>query len=434
MSLETILIMGISMGRTIVLPPEHRIYLFNNKEKKQHFKFQDFLHLKEAEYEHSHVKFMSMDEYLEKVALKGLLVNQTTGIVKFPPNNRTNWNQAYGTTQLQLWQYIRNTSMVDDNCIPMQSISYFPANTTDFGPESQFRVMSLIQNASKVSRSAKFKTNPMPANASEVDRLNAHLLRRNSVCFYNNQMQNALSIHYKFSWKGTRFLLPFYSFHFFENYKQELWSKRFVRDHLRYNDEFMCAAARIVAALREDARSLNPDNQDGLFHAMHIRHGDFLFQYKQTFLNADKIYEKSIKFLQMEDHVSKVLYIATDEKNKTFFKPLQSAYHTVFLSDYLHLVEGINANYYALIEQLILARSDIFIGTHYSTFTSYVNRLRGYYSWRDKSPGYDRGIIKSYYFTQAEEIHQQYFSLKNPDWAYEFPESWLNIDEDVEFK
>lgn len=40
-------------------------------------------------------------------------------------------------------------------------------------------------------------------------------------------------------------------FLFFEDWKQDLWMKRFVRDHVRCIDELPCAAARVVHALRE---------------------------------------------------------------------------------------------------------------------------------------------------------------------------------------
>lgn len=377
-----------------------------------------------------------MDEYLEKVAMKGLLFDQSritsSREALFPPDNRTDWNQANDNVKKKLWEYIRKTSYQDKICKPVEKfISYFPDNTTDLGPESQKSFMSLIQNlkTEKFNRNM-YNGNPPPVNASEIDRLREHYFKREKVCFYNNQMQKARTLHYKFEWNGVRFLLPFYTFHYFQNWKQELWTKRFIRDHIRYNDEIMCAAARIVAIIRKDAKAHSPENKDGLFNTMHIRRGDFKKQYKQTLLSAEDTYEKSKKYLQ--NHTSNMLYIATDEKNSTFFKPLQTAYNVVFLSNYSHLIQDINPNYHPLIEQLVLARGDVFVGTMYSTFTSYINRLRGYYSWRDKLPDYDKGAIQSYYFTHAAKKYQQYFSIHDPMWAFEFAEAWYDIDHDVE--
>lgn len=72
---------------------------------------------------------------------------------------------------------------------------------------------------------------------------------------------------------------------------------------MRYIDEIVCAAARVVEAVR--ARS---KHKDKLFDSMHVRRGDF--QYKGTRLEADKLIEKSKS--QLEE--GGLLYIATDEK------------------------------------------------------------------------------------------------------------------------
>ena len=137
---------------------------------------------------------------------------------------------------------------------------------------------------------------------------------------------------------------------------------------------------------------------------------------------------------KLDNHVSKTVFIATDEKDVTYFAPLKTNYQVYFLSDFKHLLEDINTNYYPLLDQLISSRGEIFFGTQYSTFTSYINRLRGYYSWRDKLDGYKEGKIRSYYFNPANmvEKHRQYFPVNNPMWAYAFPEVWYDIDKDVE--
>lgn len=48
----------------------------------------------------------------------------------------------------------------------------------------------------------------------------------------------------------------------------------FVRDHLRYVDEIVCAAARVVEAVREHARknkNYKPSMEEGVYDAMHVR-------------------------------------------------------------------------------------------------------------------------------------------------------------------
>ena len=70
---------------------------------------------------------------------------------------------------------------------------------------------------------------------------------------------------------GTRLITQFYAFLWFEDWRHDLWSKRFVRDNLRYNNEIMCLSARIISALRNHARQRSPGNVNGIYDAVHIR-------------------------------------------------------------------------------------------------------------------------------------------------------------------
>jgi hypothetical protein len=122
---------------------------------------------------------------------------------------------------------------------------------------------------------------------------------------------------------GGRLLVHFYAFLFFENYHQDLWSKRFVRDHLRYIDEIQqCAAARIVHAVRQKA--IENGDPDGNFDTFHIRRGDF--QYKDTRISTDQIYENTNDVLVKKP----TIFIATDEKDMSFFEPLRKHYDLLF--------------------------------------------------------------------------------------------------------
>lgn len=66
----------------------------------------------------------------------------------------------------------------------------------------------------------------------------------------------------------------------------------------------------------------------------------------------------------------------------------------------------------------------------FSTFTSYVNRLRGYHSQKDSLPGYDTGVIESYYYAMPERkmAMREFWPVKKAFHAREFPRSWMNID------
>ena len=196
MSLETIITLAISMGRTIVLPPEKRIYLlWENKTGKQkhQFTFRDFFHLEEVEIEHQHLKFISMEEYLNRFAMKGLLKDTTSGKVIFPPNNRTNWDQTDDRIRNQMWKYIRSTSYMDPSLKPMNSFSYFPANDTDLSPEKINQTQQIINDLNFT----QYMNNPTPVDANISDRLKEHMSRRKQVLFYDNEMQKHKFIHFK---------------------------------------------------------------------------------------------------------------------------------------------------------------------------------------------------------------------------------------------
>ena len=85
------------------------------------------------------------------------------------------------------------------------------------------------------------------------------------------------------------------------------------------------------------------------------------------------------------------------------------------------------------IDQLVSYKSDIFIGTWWSTFTGYVNRMRGYYIAKNKLDGYEDGTMKSWYFTPDERIDemQVYWPVRLPIYMREFPTSWRDIDKDI---
>ena len=257
------------MGRTIVLPPENPIYLLSkSKTEKSKFTFRDFFHLEEAEAEHSHLRFMSMDQYLNKVGMKGMLKDSKTGNVIFPPENRTDWDKVDDEDRDELREYIHNTSYTNHSWHPEGSFSYFPANSTDLGPESRARILKYVKDIKNVPEIEDYIGNPTPVDAPLLDRLKEHLMKRDRISFYDETMQKERSISFATTEENDiRFLLPYYAFHFFEDWKQALWTKRFVRDHLRYNNELMCAAARVVGALREKAKEYDPiGNKGGLFN------------------------------------------------------------------------------------------------------------------------------------------------------------------------
>jgi len=428
MAMETALLMSHAMGRTLVLPPEQRMYLIDkmNGEQKTMFGFQDFFHLDAISIEHKGFKILRTEEFLEKEGVTGGLKNKETGSVMFPPKNRTNWD---GPDRQTLFQYLREVGMTPE-WESWDCALAIPQSRDDEAIDDLNNTLHSIMDGSygkPVPTVEEFTGNPTPVNASMAERMREMLADRKELCIYDKPLQNSKLIHLKVH-NGVRLLTHFYAFIFFADWKQDLWSKRFVRDHLRYVDEIICAAARVVEAVREHAILKNATNTEGIYDAMHVRRGDF--QFSPTQLPADELYDLSKGNLEQ----GSTLYVATDEKNKTFFEPLKKHYDVVFLDDFLHVLPGVNTNYYGMIDQLVCYKSRIFYGTWWSTLSGYVNRMKGYYTAKHELEGYKDGTLRSFYFTPPERVLQMrsYIPVRKPIYMREFPISWRDIDQGIE--
>ena len=245
--------------------------------------------------------------------------------------------------------------------------------------------------------------------------------------------------------------------------RQGTWTKRFIRDHIRYSDEIVCAAARVVEAIRKIAKERDPiDNPTGSFDTckfmhvlllltmqlklssspssigfttivsnllVHIRRNDFKSQFKSVVRSCEELYESSKDRLKPNS----TIFIATDEYNQKFFRPFQKSYHVLFLSDFQYLVKDANTNYFGFIDQLVASRGNIFYGTYFSTFTAYINKMRGYYSVRDRLEGYENGELQSYNFypPDKKDIMTKYAPINKAFWSKEFLVGWRDIDRGI---
>jgi len=372
-----------------------------------------------------------MDQFLQQEAMTGKL-KDSSGKVLFPPENRTDWNGRDRHELGELKKYLRSVSHWPQ-WDPEKCMAAFPASK---GPQDLKKLTDLktkIDTWPKTYRLGNsfelFVGKPNPVDAPAEERAKENWAQRNTLCIYDEDMQEAPLVHfgYDYGGAGARLLVHFYAFLFFENWKQDLWMKRFVRDHVRYVDEIQCAAARVVNAVRERARKRNPDS-NGEFDAFHIRRGDF--QYTVTRFDADKIYEVSKDALTPNATV----YIGTDEHDKSFFQPLADHYDIVFLDDFIDLVKDVNSNFYGMLDQLITSRSRVFFGCWFSTFTGHINRIRGYHSVKSKLPGYEDGALPStyYYALEDRKLHMHdFYPVKKSFYAREFPTAWRGIDKSI---
>ena len=87
-----------------------------------------------------------------------------------------------------------------------------------------------------------------------------------------------------------------------------------------------------------------------------------------------------------------------------------------------------------MIDQLVASRGRIFFGCWFSTFTGYINRIRGYHSVKDKAPGYENGELPTtyYYVTKGKKLAMhKYAPLRGGFFNREYPTSWRGIDKGV---
>ena len=77
--------------------------------------------------------------------------------------------------------------------------------------------------------------NPGPVDATPIERMRENLNGRSELCVYDEAMQNEPVVHFMCYHKmRVRMLVHFYAFLYFEDWREDLWMKRFMRDHVRY--------------------------------------------------------------------------------------------------------------------------------------------------------------------------------------------------------
>jgi len=433
MAMESTIALAVAMGRTLVMPPQKKMYLLGQGRSGQqkHFSFADFFPIQELADEHVGLNIISMEEYLQRIALTGQLRHKNTTKIEFPPGNRTNWDGIDQSDYDIMRGYLRNvTTTAKWN--PSQCLPSFPASGDHKDVEMLQSLVHDIAAKNDNLRKAidKFIDNPVPVNASARLRLEENLAGREKLCVYDQFLQKEHTIHFQCNHKQRlRMLVHFYAFIFFEDWREDVWMKRFVRDHIRYKDEIQCAAARVVQAVRERTRRRDPEgNPNGLFDTFHVRRGDF--QYKKTRISAQDLYKNT----KDELLPNTTIFIATDERDKSYFDPLRAFYDIVFLDDYMDLLPNMNTNYFGMIDQLVAARGRVFFGCYFSTFTGYINRLRGYHSVHEELPGYERGELPTtYYYTPTHkklDMHK-YMPLKPGFFNRENPVSWRDINRGI---
>jgi hypothetical protein len=197
---------------------------------------------------------------------------------------------------------------------------------------------------------------------------------------------------------------------FFLNKRQDVFFKKLFREQLAFHPMIIQAAMPLARKL-------------GSYSAIHVRRGDFSVQYPGAVVPAEVIVEN----IQAKIPVGSRLYIATNERDRSFFDPIARAYDVQMFSDvredrnYLPYVA-------ACADMLICASARVFVGNRLSTFSGYITRLRGYRKaanteifFTDQRPTNPRRRRKS---SRPRFSWQESIAAGTPIWGREYREGW----------
>lgn len=160
----------------------------------------------------------------------------------------------------------------------------------------------------------------------------------------------------------------------------------------------------------------------GEFNAIHVRRNDFLQVRKDI---AERQTVNLLDDISNRIPNDKPLFIATDEKDKSVFLPLKKKYNVLYLTDFPQ--SGVNDTDDLLLDQVVCSQADIFLGSHLSTFSDYVNIIRGQQNKKDfhrEGTNFNRPKISYNRFPwEAEE----YGWDKTWSFHWEYEQSYFNI-------
>lgn len=380
MSMEIIFVLAAVTRRTLVLPPKAPMYLLGTG-KKNVRSFGDFYNLDNPAFKDK-VNVITMQEFLEKER-QGLLNLSDEEYEKLKPLADTCLYAKDSTTNCNLlYEFLREVG-VQPELEAMKNCLIFDLDN--------FQGKSISPDLE--TRAKRFCT------------------EKRTVTYYDEQMHSPQLIHWQAGKREYRLLNHFYTFVYFSDPTIDNFYKRFVRDFLHYKDNIYCAAGKIVHALKKEAAGKN-------WSTLHVRRGDL--QYKQVKIPA----EEWLANLKETWKADEIIYIATDERNKTFFDPIKEHHGVRFLDDYWDLagLDGLESNYLGMVDTIVASHGRVFAGTWFSTFTGYINRMRGYlgYSMRDSWYGW---------LPRKEVMHEWLYPEGNLP-AREWPLGWIGIDGD----
>eukprot|EP00537_Pseudo-nitzschia_pungens_P010966 CAMPEP_0172397068 /NCGR_PEP_ID=MMETSP1061-20121228/28798_1 /TAXON_ID=37318 /ORGANISM="Pseudo-nitzschia pungens, Strain cf. pungens" /LENGTH=1135 /DNA_ID=CAMNT_0013129133 /DNA_START=138 /DNA_END=3545 /DNA_ORIENTATION=+ len=393
MSMEIIFVIAAATERTLVLPPREPLYRLNADTAHKERGFADFFPLGTPEFA-KRVKIISTAEFIKREG--GI-----DGRLAIPEDMRDNvMNSA---------EVCVKRKKAKNFCDHIKHYLEDVGHTPEVGAGNDCIIFDkdLYDGQS---------------TSDEVDNSISSFCGERNRFIWTSELNDHTLIHFRGDQKEYRLLAHFYNMIYFTDPSIDNHFKRFVRDFLHYNDEIYCAAGKIVKALQAEGMKFGFDTDEegsGGYSAMHIRRGDF--QYKKVKIPAEEWYENTKEIWKPNE----IIFIATDERDKSFFDPIAKHYDIRFLDDYWELagLGDIDSNYFGMIDTIVSSRARAFAGTWFSTFTGYINRMRGYHGMTMMDSWYS-------YLDRKSKMHE-WENVDKSLYAYEWPDGWIGIDAEV---
>jgi hypothetical protein len=402
MSFENIFILAAALDRVLVLPPEQPMYLLRNDVARRHRGLDAFFDIKSASF-HRRVTVITMEEFIRKEGNHQVqfpadvkhfdhLVIAAKECSKNRP--RMKWKDDELASCDIIHEYLSKHGSTPEISASHRQCLIFDKGMFDNGsPDDE-------QGASKFCSSGGNR----------------------KMVYVTKEFQEPQLLYIQGGKPKTRMLAHFYGYMHFSDAAVGNFYKRLVRDLLHFRPEINCAAGKIIKALQDEGKkrefSTDPNGAGG-YSALHIRRGDF--QYKKMKLSGEEWLDNTKDVWKKNE----ILYIATDEKDKDFFEPFRRAGYTLkFLSDFTELagLDEMDPNHMGMIDAVVASRARAFAGTFRSTFSGYINRLRGYHGLSVKT---------SFYGSREEKLkHHDWDNVNRDTFAKEWPDAWIGIDAD----
>jgi hypothetical protein len=185
----------------------------------------------------------------------------------------------------------------------------------------------------------------------------------------------------------------------------------FVRQKVRHYSQAEQIARRLARCLGEP------------FHSAVIRRNDFIKAYPQVDVPAAQVAE----IIAERAPANALLVIATDESDRDYFAPLAQRWRLVFARALVAPVVPPlwTHRQISCVEQNLCAMGASYVGTRLSSFSGYVNRLRGYLGAKDTSVRFADGTHLRINDQDSAFSWQAWRRYGEPVWGREFKEGWM---------